>query len=105
MRLAMSAAIIALAVMAAPGARAFTFDNQAGNNSDGTPRFTDPDESVDRFVDPSASASSRSRRDLLDPWRNPDRLPPIPSGAQLGAGEHGFGNNSRFGYDGSDRPR
>ena len=101
----LGAAILAVAVIAAPGARAFTFDNQGGNNSDGTPRFTDPDEGIDRFVDPSASPSARSRRDLIDPWRNPDRLTPIPNGAQIGAGEYGFGNNSRYGYDGIGRPR
>lgn len=106
MKLSMFAALLVFAAIAAPEASAFTLDNQGGNNSDGTPRFTDPDDSIDRLIDPSASLSARSRRDdLLDPTRNPDRLPPFPQGARIGAGEYGFGNNSRFGYDGASRPR
>lgn len=105
MRLAMLAAIYALAVVAVPDARAFTLESPGGSSADQTPRFTDPDESTQHLIDPSVSTSSRSRLDPLDRWRNPDRLPPIPEGARIGAGEHGFGNNSRYGYDRSGRPR
>ena len=76
-----------------------------GNAGGGEPGFISPDDGVQRLVDPSVSSSRRMRRDLLDPTRDPDRLPPIPESARIGAGEHGFGNNSRFGYDRSGRPR
>jgi hypothetical protein len=43
-RLGVFAAIFALAVLTAPTARAFTMDNQTSTNSDGSARYTDPDE-------------------------------------------------------------
>jgi hypothetical protein len=42
-RLAVLAAAFGLAVLAAPAAQAFTMDNQANTNADGTARYTDPD--------------------------------------------------------------
>jgi hypothetical protein len=42
-RLAVLAAAFGLAVLAAPAAQAFTIDNQANTNADGTARYTDPD--------------------------------------------------------------
>jgi hypothetical protein len=43
-RLAILAAIFGLTVLAAPAVQAFTLDNQANTNADGTARYTDPDE-------------------------------------------------------------
>jgi hypothetical protein len=43
-RLAVFAAAFGLALLAAPVAHAFTIDNQSGTNSDGSARYTDPDE-------------------------------------------------------------
>ena len=42
-RLAVLAAAFGLAVLVAPAAHAFTIDNQANTNSDGSARYTDPD--------------------------------------------------------------
>lgn len=42
-RLAVLAAAFGLVVLAAPAAQAFTIDNQANSNTDGTARYTDPD--------------------------------------------------------------
>lgn len=103
------AAVLAFALVSAQAAWAFTIDDQGGNNSDGTPRFTDPDDAAMRpnamsLSSPSVSSSRGSRSDLLDPTRDPARLPPIPEGARIGASRSGFGNNSRFGYDRVGRP-
>jgi hypothetical protein len=35
--------------LAAPVAHAFTYDTKSNTNSDGTPKFTDPDEKVEQF--------------------------------------------------------
>ena len=43
-RLAVFAAAFGLALLAAPVAQAFTIDNQSGTNSDGSARYTDPDQ-------------------------------------------------------------
>lgn len=43
-RLAVLAAACGLAVLAAPAAHAFTMDTQSNTNSDGSARYTDPDE-------------------------------------------------------------
>ncbi len=43
-RLAVLAAAFGLALLAAPAAHAFTIENQGGTNSDGSARYTDPDE-------------------------------------------------------------
>ena len=43
-RLAVLAAACGLAMLAAPAAHAFTFEGQANTNSDGSARYTDPDE-------------------------------------------------------------
>lgn len=77
------AAVLAFALVSAQAAWAFTIDDQGGNNSDGTPRFTDPDDAAMRpnamsLSSPSVSSSRGSRSDLLDPTRDPARLPPIP---------------------------
>src|SRR5512135_390546 len=41
-----------------PAARAWTIDSQSGNNKDGTARFADPDQDVDKLTDPGASNSA-----------------------------------------------
>ena len=43
-RVAVLAAAFGLALSAAPAAHAFTIDDQSNTNSDGTARYTDPDE-------------------------------------------------------------
>jgi hypothetical protein len=43
-RLAILAAAFGLAVLAAPAAQAFTMDNNSNTNTDGSARYTDPDE-------------------------------------------------------------
>ena len=43
-RLAVLAAAFGLALLAAPVAHAFTIDNQNNTNSDGSARYTDPDQ-------------------------------------------------------------
>jgi len=43
-RLAILAAAFAVAILAAPTARAFTMDNSSNTNADGTARYTDPDQ-------------------------------------------------------------
>ena len=53
-RLAVLAAAFGLALLAAPAAHAFTIDDQSNTNSDGSARYTDPDE---RF---SGSGSGQS---------------------------------------------
>ncbi len=98
------AAAVAL-TLAAPGAGAFTVETRDGNAGAAQPGFIDPDEGTQRLIDPSVSSSRRTRGNLFDPTLDPDRLPRFPRGARIGAGEHGFGNNSRFGYDGAPRPR
>jgi hypothetical protein len=42
--LAVLAAAFGLALLAAPAAHAFTIDDQSNTNSDGSARYTDPDE-------------------------------------------------------------
>jgi hypothetical protein len=43
-RLGVFAAAFGLSVLAAPAAHAFTMDNQSNTTSDGSARYTDPDE-------------------------------------------------------------
>jgi hypothetical protein len=43
-RVAVLAAVFGLAVLAAPVAQAFTIDDQSNTNSNGTARYSDPDE-------------------------------------------------------------
>jgi hypothetical protein len=43
-RMGVFAAAFGLAVLAAPAAHAFTMDNNTNTNSDGSARYTDPDE-------------------------------------------------------------
>src|SRR5690242_6204606 len=47
--------VLAGALVAAPGARALTIDNSSGVNPDGSARFVDPDEQVQRFAAPAPS--------------------------------------------------
>jgi hypothetical protein len=42
--LAVLAAVLGLVTLAAPAARAFTMDDQSNTNSDGSARYTDPDQ-------------------------------------------------------------
>jgi hypothetical protein len=39
----------AMMVLVSPAAHAFTVETKSTNNNDGTPKFTDPDEKVERF--------------------------------------------------------
>ena len=41
--------VAAMVFLIVPGARAFTVETKSTNNSDGSPKFTDPDEKVERF--------------------------------------------------------
>jgi hypothetical protein len=51
----------ALAILfGSPAARAWTIDSQSGNNNDGTARFADPDQDVDKLTDPGASVRANS---------------------------------------------
>jgi hypothetical protein len=81
--------ILAAAVaLAAPAAYAFTIDNKSMNNSDGSPKFSDPDEAVQQFGNGGGSRAtpggvfqfgirpSPSQNDRFDPpgWQPfPDR--------------------------------
>jgi lipopolysaccharide export system protein LptA len=47
--IAFALAAFGLALVAAPAAQAFTFDNSANTNSDGSAKYVDPDENVSRF--------------------------------------------------------
>jgi hypothetical protein len=47
-------AALACALLAAPAAHAFTMDNQSNTNSDGSARYTDPDQ---RFSNPKDGKS------------------------------------------------
>lgn len=49
LRLAAAALAIAMVSFAGAPARAFTFENQSATNSDGSPRFADPDNQVNGF--------------------------------------------------------
>jgi hypothetical protein len=48
-QMAVLAAALGLALLAAPAAHAFTMDNQSNTNSDGTAKFSDPDDRISRF--------------------------------------------------------
>jgi hypothetical protein len=103
MRFGLLMASMAVAAVVAGGsaAHAFTFENQDGNTSDGTPRFSDPDQAAERMTEPSASTGSGSSRVYFGGSGSPgnrlddptyDRSRPLPGGAQIGAGGQGFGN-------------
>ena len=57
MRLAL-AIFAAATIVAAPAAHAFTYDTKSNTNSDGTPKFADPDEKIERFGSGDAPAQS-----------------------------------------------
>src|SRR5512144_687708 len=95
----------ALAILfGSPAARAWTIDSQSGNNNDGTARFADPDQDVDKLTDPGAgnlSAPTVSfgvrQTDSLYSRRNPfgnTRMDPPP--ALHGDDSHLFWGNSRY---------
>jgi hypothetical protein len=81
-----------LAALAGPAARAFTLDNGGGGNSDGGPRFVDPDEQVENFGRPDVSRSEPGfhfgvqRPDQSRDWTNPMMRPFAP-------GSYGTGGN------------
>ncbi len=94
-----AAALLLAVVSVVPKAQAFTVDDPSGNTSNGTPRFTDPDARDEKLADPSGSSSvffggrsSPADRYGYDPTFNA----PLPRGAQIGGGEHGFDNFSRY---------
>lgn len=79
--------VAAMAFLVVPGARAFTIETKNTNNSDGSQKFTDPDEKVERFgsgnsttqqgnptfhfeVRPSYGAFGAPQRDWVNPMQN-----------------------------------
>ena len=48
-QIAALAAALALALLAAPAAQAFTMENQGNTNSDGSAKFSDPSDPASRF--------------------------------------------------------
>jgi len=96
-----AAGLILAFVGAMPPAHAFTLDSESGNNADGTPRFADPDASTEKMTDQQHSSgvffggsSNRSGYPASDIGSSSR---PMPSGAQIGAGDHGFNNYTRYG--------
>ena len=73
---------------AAPAARAWTIDNNSGTNSDGSPKFVDPDEEVQNFGRSGAGSSRGNGLNFFfgtqssDPsrnnWSNPVTRPLRP---------------------------
>jgi hypothetical protein len=52
--IAVSAVALAM-FFGSPEVKAFTFEGQSGNNSDGGPRIAEPDEGQNRLADPESS--------------------------------------------------
>lgn len=83
-------------------ARAFTYENERGDVSGSSPRFVDPAERSDPATEPSATAPfslrSRDPSDRRDPYGyDPTYIErPLPPGARIGAGDHGFDNYNRY---------
>lgn len=94
-----AAALLLAAVSAVQQAQAFTLDDQSANNSDGTPRFADPDEQGEAMANPSGFSTfsfggqSGSSDDSFAIGNQS-----LPSSAQLGAGDHGFNNFTQYGH-------
>lgn len=59
--IAFSALALAL-LFGSPAARAWTIDGQSGNNSDGTARFADPDQDLDKLTEPGAGPTGTGNR-------------------------------------------
>ena len=97
-----AAALLLAVVGATPQAHAFTLDSQSANNADGSPRFSDPDESAEKATDQSRPSGfffgggSGRQSGPFGSDADADRSP-MPSAAQIGAGDHGFNNYSGFG--------
>ncbi|QNT68235.1 hypothetical protein [Defluviicoccus vanus] len=99
-RLIAAGLILAFVGAMPPGACVHTRP-ESGNNADGTPRFADPDASTEKMTDQqhssgvffggSANRSGYPASDIGSSSR------PMPSGAQIGAGDHGFNNYTRYG--------
>lgn len=76
------AAAFGLAVLAAPAAQAFTLDNQAATNSDGSAKYVDPDTRVSRFGNAEGQTTIRQgnttlqfgRPQSFDERYNPDSM-------------------------------
>src|SRR5512147_1056096 len=96
---------LALAILfGSPAARAWTIDGQSGNNNDGSARFADPDQDIDKLTDPGASnpatpTVSFGVRQTDSPYSrtNPfgsTRIDPLP--ALHGDDSHLFWGNSRY---------
>lgn len=82
---------------AASGACAFTYENQSGDVSGSQPQFGDSEQRNNGTSGSSVFLGIRpssSDRYNYDPSYDPR---PLPSGAQIGAGDHGFNNNARYG--------
>lgn len=94
------ASALALVVFAtAPEARAFTSDDQIGNTSDGTPRFVDPDENIERMAEPSGSISGPlSVHNGFDPNGGFRSQQPLLDPIAPGAGQGATFNNYRRGH-------
>lgn len=99
-----ASALAIILITAAPQARAFTVDGQTGNTSNGTARFADPDESVEKTADPSGSGGLRAygSGSPADPLGSSRVFEPmsVPTVALPGGGDNGFYNsyNSRHNH-------
>jgi hypothetical protein len=93
------AAAMALMLLAQPAARAFTIDNNSGNNSDGSARYVDPDEQAQNFGlfgsgnSTSSSGShfffgTQSPDQARNPWSNPVTRPLSPDSFNQGNGNY-----------------
>jgi len=84
-------AVAALLLVAQPSARAFTIDNNSGTNSDGSPKFTDPDEEVQNFGRSGSGSGSgpqfffgtQSSDQARNRWSNPATRPLSPDSSNL----------------------
>lgn len=105
--IAFSALALAL-LFGSPAARAWTIDGQSGNNSDGTARFADPDQDLDKPTAPDGPTGIGNRaaptvsfgiRRTDSPYShtNPFASTRVePSSAVHGDDSHLFWGNSRY---------
>jgi hypothetical protein len=85
LHLALFAAAMLFAV---PAAHAFTIDSKSMTNSDGSPKFTDPDETIEQFGSGSSPAQPDSGRFHFEakPLFGSDQrgwINPVPSAGAL----------------------
>lgn len=93
------AAVLLWGAIGAVGeAAAFTYENQAGDVSGSQQQFGDAGPSSGSTSGTSVFLGTRPNygrdRYNYDPTYEPR---PLPRGAQIGAGDHGFNNSTRYG--------